>query len=60
MSEAGPGDLAFLDSPKYASQLSQSRAGACLTSKRFADAGPVYSALLTVDDPDCVVGAKIK
>ena len=33
LDRAGPRDLAFLDKPKYASQLSASGAGACLTTE---------------------------
>ena len=38
LDRAGPHDLAFLDKPKYAAQLSASGAGACLTTKRHAGA----------------------
>ena len=33
---AGPTDLAFCDAPAYAAKLSTTRAGACITSERFA------------------------
>jgi UDP-3-O-[3-hydroxymyristoyl] glucosamine N-acyltransferase len=40
LEEAGPSDLAYMDSPRYLDALAQTRAGACLVSKRFANTVP--------------------
>jgi UDP-3-O-[3-hydroxymyristoyl] glucosamine N-acyltransferase len=44
-------DLTFLDNPAYASQIIESRAGACITSQRFADRVPAHMALLLSNEP---------
>ena len=49
--EAGPGALAFLDNPKYASALAACRATACLVSQRFAQKVPAGVAALVCADP---------
>src|SRR5207244_1682191 len=41
LDQAAPSDLAFLDKAKYASPLSASGAGACLTTEPFAGRPPV-------------------
>jgi UDP-3-O-[3-hydroxymyristoyl] glucosamine N-acyltransferase len=51
LDRALPGDLVFLDKPKYAAQLGASRAGACLTSERFAADAPAQIAVLCVRAP---------
>jgi UDP-3-O-[3-hydroxymyristoyl] glucosamine N-acyltransferase len=51
LDRALPGDLVFLDKPKYADQLMTSRAGACLTSERFAREAPAQIAVLCVRAP---------
>jgi len=48
---ATPRDLAFLDSPKYADQLTYTRAGACLVAPRFADRAPPHLAVLETREP---------
>jgi UDP-3-O-[3-hydroxymyristoyl] glucosamine N-acyltransferase len=48
---AAPHDLTFLDKPKYASQLSASRAGACLTTKRHAGHAPPHVSVLCIAQP---------
>jgi UDP-3-O-[3-hydroxymyristoyl] glucosamine N-acyltransferase len=48
---AGPADLAFLDKPKYAQELSATGAGACLTRERYAACAPVGVSVLCVSDP---------
>jgi UDP-3-O-[3-hydroxymyristoyl] glucosamine N-acyltransferase len=48
---AGPGDLTFLDNPKYADQLAATRAGVCLTSRRFVDRAPAGLAVLVAREP---------
>ena len=40
LDRAGPGDLVFLDSPKYAEQAAMTVAGGCLTTQRFNDVLP--------------------
>ena len=51
LDRAGPSDLTFLDSPKYAGQLSTSGAVACLLSERFAADAPAKLMLLVTADP---------
>ena len=51
LDRAGPRDLAFLDKPKYASQLSASGAGACLTTKRHASRAPAHVSVLCIAEP---------
>ena len=51
LDRALPGDLAFLDKPKYAEQLAASRAGACLTIERFAGEAPAHIEMLCVRAP---------
>ena len=48
---AAPNDLAFLDKPKYAAQLSTSGAGACLTTERYAKRAPEHIAVLCLREP---------
>jgi UDP-3-O-[3-hydroxymyristoyl] glucosamine N-acyltransferase len=40
LDRAGPGDLTFIDKPKFAPQLSGTRASVCLASERFASQVP--------------------
>src|SRR5262245_24110133 len=51
LDRAAPNDLAFLDKPKYASQLSVSGAGACLTTERYAARAPEYMSVLSLREP---------
>jgi UDP-3-O-[3-hydroxymyristoyl] glucosamine N-acyltransferase len=51
LDRAGPGDLTFLDSPKYAEQLQTCAAAACLLSERFAGDAPEKLTLLVIGDP---------
>jgi UDP-3-O-[3-hydroxymyristoyl] glucosamine N-acyltransferase len=51
LDEAGPSHLTFFDNLKYAGQLAETRAGACLVSERFAAAVPAHVAVLYVADP---------
>ncbi len=51
LDEAGPSHLTFFDNLKYASQLAQTRAGACLVSERFAATVPAHVAVLRATDP---------
>jgi UDP-3-O-[3-hydroxymyristoyl] glucosamine N-acyltransferase len=51
LDRAGPHDLAFVDSVKYADQLRTTRAGACLTSARFEKLAPTHVAVLRSAEP---------
>jgi UDP-3-O-[3-hydroxymyristoyl] glucosamine N-acyltransferase len=51
LDEAGPSHLIFFDNLKYAGQLAQTRAGACLVSERFAATVPSHVAILRTVDP---------
>ena len=48
---AGPGDLTFLDNPRYLPQLEETRAGAVFIAARYANRAPASSATLTVQNP---------
>jgi UDP-3-O-[3-hydroxymyristoyl] glucosamine N-acyltransferase len=48
---AGPDDLSFLESAKFAAALASPRAGALLTSERFAAAAPAGLNVLCVKEP---------
>ena len=48
---ATPGDLAFLDNPRYADQIASTRAGACLVAPRFVATAPAHVPVLRVRDP---------
>ncbi len=48
---AGPGDLSFLDNPKYAHQLAQTRATAVFVAERYADRAPAGVIPLVTADP---------
>src|SRR5262245_40300825 len=51
LDRAGPHDLAFVDSVKYADQLRTTRAGACLTGARFEKQAPAHVAVLRSPQP---------
>jgi UDP-3-O-[3-hydroxymyristoyl] glucosamine N-acyltransferase len=51
LSDAGRGDLAFLDNRKYLPQLEATRATACLVAPAFAARVPQGTAALLVDAP---------
>src|SRR5882757_7491591 len=51
LDEAGPAHLTFYDNLRYAGQLAQTRAGACLVSERFAATVPPHVAVLRAVDP---------
>ncbi len=48
---AEPGDLAFVKDTKFAHELAATKAGAVLTSERFASQAPSHVAVLCVDKP---------
>ncbi|HEX2215307.1 MAG TPA: UDP-3-O-(3-hydroxymyristoyl)glucosamine N-acyltransferase [Xanthobacteraceae bacterium] len=51
LDQAGPRDLSFADSPKYAYQLPDTRAGICLVAPRFAELAPACAAVLVSHEP---------
>jgi UDP-3-O-[3-hydroxymyristoyl] glucosamine N-acyltransferase len=51
LDRAGPGDLTFLDNPKYVDELATTRAGACLIVERFVKDVPDRVAALRVREP---------
>jgi len=51
LDRAAPGDLAFLQKPKYAGEFAVTRAGICLTTPRFADQAPPQVAVLVTPAP---------
>jgi len=48
---AGSGDLAFLDNPKYLSQLETTRAAGCFVQEKFAGRVPNGTAVLLTPEP---------
>jgi UDP-3-O-[3-hydroxymyristoyl] glucosamine N-acyltransferase len=48
---AGPGDLVFLDNPRYADDLTRTRAAACLVAPKFAARVPAGTATLLSPEP---------
>ena len=51
LDEAGPGDLTFLDNPKYLDAFKATRAAAALVAPRHAKEAPPGCAVLIVRDP---------
>ncbi|HET9904612.1 MAG TPA: UDP-3-O-(3-hydroxymyristoyl)glucosamine N-acyltransferase [Xanthobacteraceae bacterium] len=51
LDQAGPTDLAFIDSPKYTRELRATRAGICLASPRYAAEVPATSVALVTPQP---------
>ena len=51
LERAGPSDLAFLDTAKYADALMTTQAGACLTTKRFENQAPSGVNVLVTHEP---------
>jgi len=51
LDRAGPGDVTFLDNPKFAEQLAVTRAGACLVADRFAKDVPPHVVALRTGGP---------
>jgi len=51
LDSARPGDLTFLENPKYLDELAGTHAGACLLAPRFADKAPRGVAVLAVREP---------
>src|SRR5436309_7353459 len=51
LDRAGPEDLAFLDSLRYADELDSTHAGICLIAERFAERAPPHVAVLIAAQP---------
>ncbi|MFN3854105.1 MAG: UDP-3-O-(3-hydroxymyristoyl)glucosamine N-acyltransferase [Phreatobacter sp.] len=51
LADAGPGDLAFCDNPKYAGDLATTRAGACLVPERLVGQVPAGTVAIPVPHP---------
>jgi UDP-3-O-[3-hydroxymyristoyl] glucosamine N-acyltransferase len=51
LDRAGPADLTFLDTAKFANLLAKTRAGACLIAERFADRAPPGLCVLVAREP---------
>jgi len=51
LDQAGPGDLTFLDNPRYVGALKRTRAAAALVAARHADATPATCAALIAAEP---------
>jgi UDP-3-O-[3-hydroxymyristoyl] glucosamine N-acyltransferase len=51
LEDAGPDDLAYMDSPRYTEALASTRAGLCLVSKRFAGQVPPETLALVSPEP---------
>ena len=51
LDQAGPGDLTFLDNPRYLDALERTRAAAALVAPRYAGAAPSTCAALIVQEP---------
>ncbi len=48
---AGPDDISFLDNRKYADQLAETQAGACILAEEMAESAPDGVALIICDKP---------
>jgi UDP-3-O-[3-hydroxymyristoyl] glucosamine N-acyltransferase len=51
LDQARPGDLVFLDNPKYAAQLAATKATACLVGEKYAKSVPEGVVALIVREP---------
>ena len=51
LDQAGPGDLTFLDNPRYLDAFRATRAAAALVGPRFAEAAPAGCAALVSREP---------
>ncbi|WP_029006141.1 UDP-3-O-(3-hydroxymyristoyl)glucosamine N-acyltransferase [Azorhizobium doebereinerae] len=51
LADAGPGDLAFFDTPRYLDAFRASRAGACITTERLAADAPAGMAVFVAARP---------
>jgi UDP-3-O-[3-hydroxymyristoyl] glucosamine N-acyltransferase len=51
LDRASPGDLSFMQSPKYLGQFVATQAGICLTTEKFAANAPAHVAVLVTPAP---------
>src|SRR5262245_30366235 len=51
LDRAGPGDVAFIDNPRFASALAHTRAGACFTTDRHRASVPGGTVALVTTQP---------
>ncbi len=51
LDKAGPGDVSFLDNPRYLNQFKESAAGACVVHKKFSGHAPGGMITLVSDRP---------
>jgi UDP-3-O-[3-hydroxymyristoyl] glucosamine N-acyltransferase len=51
LDRASPGDLSFMQSPKYLSQFTATLAGICLTTEKFAAKAPAHVTVLVTPAP---------
>ncbi len=51
LDSAGPGEIAFLDNPKYVPAFEATKASACIVGRKFVDKAPTGLALLVSDQP---------
>jgi UDP-3-O-[3-hydroxymyristoyl] glucosamine N-acyltransferase len=51
LSEAGPADLSFAESRKYAGQLSATQAGACVLAESLAESTPAHTVAMVSPTP---------
>jgi len=51
LDRASPGDLSFMQSPKYLSQFTATQAGICLTTEKFVASAPAHVAVLVTPAP---------
>lgn len=51
LDKAGEGELTFLDNPKYAPKLNDTRAAACILAEKYVDRAPAGMALLVTPQP---------
>lgn len=51
LERAGPGDISFVDNPKYLAAFEATRAGACIVAAKHASRGPKGAALLVTPKP---------
>jgi len=51
LDRASPGDLSFMQSPKYLAQFTATLAGICLTTEKFAAKAPAHVAVLVTPAP---------
>ena len=51
LDRASPGDLSFIQNPKFAAQFAATRAGICFSTERFAAKAPGHVAVLVTPTP---------